>query len=140
MVDLAHKGKVYPAFEFTIERGKVNEFVLAIDDPNPVYQDESPPLPPTFATVLTFWGGANLAGYLAEIGVEIFNVLHAEQEYAYFVPLNVGDTITGQTKIEDIYFKEGRSGKMEFVQFETEFKNQHGELAIKDRALIIVRG
>ncbi len=140
MVDPSNKGRVYPAFSFTVERGKVAEFVRAIDDPNPAYQGDDPMLPPTFATVFTFWGGANLEGYLNALGVEMIHVLHAEQEYEYLAPLHVGDTVTGQTRIEDIYVKQGRSGSMEFIQFETIYHNQRGERVLIDRALIIVRG
>ncbi len=140
MVDLSHKGKVFPAYTFTIERGKVREFALAIDDPNPAYiADDNRAVPPTFPTVLAFWGPMTLEMALKEIGVEIFNVLHSEQEYEYFSPLKVGDSITVETRITDIYTREGRSSKMEFVEFLTDYTNQAGEPVLKERALIIVR-
>lgn len=139
MVDPSHKGKVFPAYSFTVERGKVREFALAIDDPNPAYIADDPAVPPTFPTVLAFWGPMTLETALNEIGVEIFNVLHSEQEYEYFAPLKVGDTITVETHISDIYAKEGRSSKMEFVEFMTAYTNQNGDPVLKERALIIVR-
>lgn len=140
MIDRANIGRVFPSFSFQIERGKVREFALAIEDSNPAYFDEDPVLPPTFSTVFTFWGGASLEGLLNAVGVEMIRVLHAEQEYEYHAPMKVGDTMTGTTKIADIYDKGGRSGAMEFIQFETEYRNQHGALTLTDRALIIVRG
>jgi len=39
MANLALKGKVYPPFEFPIERGKIREFALAAGDDNPIYLD-----------------------------------------------------------------------------------------------------
>ena len=136
MVDPSHKGTTFPPFELTIERGKLREFLLAIGEDNPAYAADDPPIPPTFATVFTFWGGSGLDNTLKALSVEIWNVLHSEQEYEYFEPMHVGDTITGQTRIEDIYHKAG----MDFVEIVTDYRNQRGMPVISDHALVIVRG
>ncbi len=136
MVDPAHKGRSFAPFTYTIEHGKLREFLLATGDDNPEYHSDNPPLPPTFATVFAFWGGMSMEGLLHEIGLEMWNVLHGEQEYEYLAPVGVGDTVTGQARIADIYNKAG----MDFVEIVTEYKNQNGVPVIKDRALIIVRG
>ena len=140
MVDPTHKGKVFPEFGFTIERSKLREFLLAVGDDNPAYEADDPPLPPTFATLFMFWGGGGLESALNAIGVEIWNVLHAEQEYTYHAPLHIGDTVTGVTRVADVYEKSGRSGAMTFVEFVTQYRNQSGAPVINDRALIIMRG
>ncbi len=136
MVDQAHKGRQFPPFTYTVERGKLREFLLAIGDDNPDYQTDAAPLPPTFATVFAFWGGMSMEGLLRQIGIEMWNVLHGEQEYEYLAPICVGDTVTGQAQIADIYNKAG----MEFVEIITQYKNQNGVAVLNDRALIIVRG
>lgn len=136
MVDPAHKGRIFDPFHLTIERGKVREFLLAIGDENTDYQVDDPPIPPTFSTVFTFWGGVGLASMLKAVGVEIWNVLHAEQEFEYLAAMHVGDTITGQSHVENIYTR----GGMDFVELVTDYKNQHGQPVLKDRALVIVRG
>lgn len=136
MVDPSHKGKTFEPFQLTIERGKVREFLMAIGDDNPAYAVEDPPMPPTFSTVFTFWGDVGLVNILKAVGVEIWNVLHGEQEYQYLAPMHVGDTITGQSRIENIYTK----GGMDFVELVTDYKNQRGEPVLKDKALVIVRG
>ncbi len=141
MVDPAHKGKVFAPFSYTVERGKVREFLLAVgEEERANYLGDDPALPPTFPTVFTFWGGSNTEGTLKQIGVEIWNVLHAEQEYEYLAPIHVGDTITGQGRVDDIYAKGGRSGQLEFVELVTEYKNQNGLPVLRERASIIVRG
>ena len=43
-------------------------------------------------------------------------------------PVRVGDTITGASRIHDIYEKTGRSGQMIFIVHRMEFRNQHREL------------
>jgi len=136
MVDPSHKGRVFPSYEFTIERGKLHEFLLAIGDENPAYLVDDPPLPPTFATVFAFWGGMNMENLLKQIGVEMWNVLHGEQEYETLAPLHIGDTMSGTARIADIYAKAG----MNFVEIVTQYQNQNGVAVLNDRALIIVRG
>lgn len=140
MVDPSLKGKTFAPFSYTIERGKVREFLLAIGDHNPAYQVDDPPLPPTFPTLFLFWGSGGLEGRLKEIGIDIWNVLHAEQDYEYLAPLHIGDTVTGTMRITDVYTKSGRSGDLNFIEFTTEYRNQDGVLAVRDRALVIVRG
>jgi hypothetical protein len=139
-VDTKHIGTKFPPFSFTVERGKVREFALAIGDSNPAYYSDDPVLPPTFPITFAFWSDANLVDKLASLGVQIWNVLHAEQEYVYARPIRVGDTITGQATIADIYTKEGRAaGTMDFVAVAIEYTNQNGEPVLKENMLLIVR-
>src|SRR5574337_183893 len=114
----------------------LREFLLAIDDDNLDFVEPGAPVPPTFTTVFTFWGGSSLQAMLDQIGIKIWNVLHGEQEYEYLKPIYVGDTIAGQSVISNVYTRAG----MNFVEISTDFKNQHGEVVVKDRALIIVKG
>lgn len=135
MVDPEVKGKVYEPFTMKVEAGKVREFLLATGNDNPVYQGEEAPVPPTFATVFRFWAGGGLEDALQQIGVEMTRVLHGEQEYEYLAPIRVGDTITGTTRISDVYSRAG----MDFVEFTTQYMNQRGDAVLNDRALVIVR-
>jgi hypothetical protein len=136
MINTSHIGREFPSFSYTIEPGKLREFLLAIGDNNPAYQDQQGIVPPTFATVFVFWGGMGLEGLLKELDVDIWNVLHAEQEYAYIAPVHVGDTVTGRTRIANIYARAG----MEFLEIVTEYSNQHQQAVLIDRSLLIVRG
>ncbi len=140
MVDPSSKGNVFPAFEYTLERGKLREFLLAIEDDNPGYDADDPALPPTFPILFTFWGSGGLERVLLELGVELQNVLHSEQEYEYLAPIHLGDSVTGQTTLADVYTRESGMGSMEFLEFVTEYHNQHDEPVLKERSVIIVRG
>lgn len=135
MVDPSFKGKVFPAYDYIVERGKVREFLLAIGDDNAAYGGDDPPLPPTFPTVFAFWGGFKMDEALKELGIEMWNVLHAEQEYEYLLPIHVGETVTGQMRIADVYTR----GQLQFMELATEYKNQTGDMVLKERALVIVR-
>ena len=140
MVDPALKGKTFPPFSITVERVKLREFLLAIGDDNPDYDVDDPPLPPTFPFTFLLWGGGGLEGMVDKIGVDMWNVMHAEQEFEHLSPVHIGDTVTGQISIADIYTKKARSGELEFVEFVTSYKNQDGTPVVKERALVIIRG
>lgn len=136
MVDPDVKGKVFEPFTMAVERGKVREFLLATGEDVEAYQGEDASVPPTFATVLRFWAGGGLERVLNELGVDITQVLHAEQSYEYLLPVRAGDTITGTTRVSDVYNRAG----MDFVEFTTQYMNQDGDPVLNDRALIVVRG
>jgi hypothetical protein len=136
MLDPSLKGKAFPPFTYTLERGKLREFLLAIGDGSAAYTGDDPPLPPTFPTVFAFWGGMSMEDLLRDVGVEIRNVLHSEQEYSYLAPIHIGDTVTGQATVANIYQKAG----MDFMEIVTEYRNQNEKPVLTDRALLIVRG
>lgn len=136
MVDPDVKGKVFEPFTMAVEPGKVREFLLATGEDVEAYQGEDASVPPTFATVLRFWAGGGLERALNELGVDITRVLHAEQSYEYLLPVRAGDTITGTTRVSDVYNRAG----MDFVEFTTQYMNQDGDPVLNDRALIVVRG
>ena len=60
-------------------------------------------------------------------------------EIEFFVPIRVGDTLTGRCKITDIYQKDGRTGPLIFVIRETSFTNQKGELVLVEKGAAILR-
>ncbi len=62
---------------------------------------------------------ADTAAFLRELGTDISRILHGEQEFEIFRPLQPGQTYLCRAKIVDIYEKTGRSGPMAFVVRET---------------------
>jgi acyl dehydratase len=79
----------------------------------------------------------NKGGMLALLNVNIGYILHGEQHYEYFAPIYVGDKLTCQQKITDIYDKKG--GALWFVVSETEVKNEAGKPVAKARSITVVR-
>src|SRR6476659_7635201 len=45
-------GKIFPSYEFHVERGKIREFADAIGDPNPLYRDTAHAASKGFAGVV----------------------------------------------------------------------------------------
>ena len=68
-------------------------------------------------------------------------ILHGEQEFEFYKPIFVGDVLTGDLAIADVYEKEGgRGGKMTFMVTEIEYKNQKGENVAFARGTLIETG
>lgn len=130
------EGRTFPAFTYTIERNKLREFLLAIGDDNPDFLTDGASLPPTFPTVVSFWGGFGITEVMEDIGVQMQNVLHADQEYQYLASIKVGDTLTGSTVVKSVRARAG----MDFIGLETEYTNQEGTPVLLETSTIIVRG
>jgi hypothetical protein len=123
---------------FPVERGKVREFATAILDDNPLYLDEeAPPAPPTFTMTQQLWP-STFDEPPADLGINFALVVHGEQEFEYLEPVRAGDVLTGETRVADVYTKEGkRGGTLTFLVLETRFSNQHGKEAVVARATLI---
>ncbi len=123
---------------FPVERGKVREFATAILDDNPLYlEEQAPPAPPTFTMTQQFWPSV-FDEPPPDLGINFALVVHGEQEFEYLEPVQAGDTLTGETRVADVYTKEGkRGGALTFVVLETRFSNQHGKEAVVARNVII---
>jgi acyl dehydratase len=146
MADKSIIGTTGKPFKMPVEWGKVREFARAIKDPNPVYFDPDAakkecggiPVPPTFLMTSSFWQSADSSPAL---NFDLRRILHGEQEFEFFKPILVGDILTGQARVADLYEKEGgRGGKMTFMVMETEYKNQKGEKVAVARSTLIETG
>jgi acyl dehydratase len=141
------KGKEYPPYTVTIERGRIKDFARAIGDPNPFYLDDrigaasefgDVIAPPTFP--ITFRDEqADTGSFLKELGTDISRILHGEQEFELHRPLRPGETLLCRPRIADIYEKSGKSGAMAFVVRETAVTDRNGELVATLRGVTVVR-
>jgi hypothetical protein len=132
MIDPSLIGKTGTPFELDVERGKIREFCRAIHATHPDYVDAAQPvIPPTFLTTTFFWQawvpGANP---WENVAIDQKRGLHAEQEYVFHgPPPRAGARLTCQSRIDDIYQKEGRrGGKLTFAIMVTEFRDETGKL------------
>ena len=108
-------GHTFKPFTTTVEAGKIRLFCKAIGEEDPIYVDEAAakkagyraiPAPPTFLTAVTN-DDPDKGGLLRLLNVDIGLILHGEQHYEYLAPVHVGDKITCQQKVIDIYDKKG---------------------------------
>jgi acyl dehydratase len=138
-------GHEFKAFSAVAEAGKVRLFCKAIGEEDPIYLDEAAakeagyariPTPPTFLQAITN-DDPEKGGLLKLLNVDIGLILHGEQHYDYYAPVYVGDRITCQQKVVDLYDKKG--GALWFVVSETSMKDQAGKLVAKATGITVVR-
>ena len=130
-----------------VERGKVHEFANAILDDHPHYHDSEAAAaaglpavvaPPTFvmASQLFPEPDAKLAPELAALDPRY--TLHGAQEFVFERPVFAGDVLRSEPGEIKTYEKQGkRGGVMKFVEAETVYRNQHGEIAVRSRTTAI---
>jgi len=133
--------------EFAVEAGTVEEFARALKDDNPAHRDADAaaaqgfdriPAPLTFERVSSFPRYRAVEGRGIDIGFEQEYAIHGEQSYEIERPMQVGDVMTGETTLVDVYQREGnRGGTMTFAELETEYTDQDGETVMTATATAI---
>ncbi len=131
MVDRAALGAEGAPFTMRIELGKVREYIRATQGTVPEGEDVA--VPPTFLATQFFWEqdvpGANPWD---QVKMSQERGMHAEQEYVFHgPPPRVGDVLTCQSKITDIFDKKG--GALVFVVMVTGFRDASGRLVAESR-------
>ena len=131
-----------------VTAGKVAEFARAVRDDNPAHYDaeaaadrgfDAVPAPLTFTRVSAFPHnrpeGVDGVGF--DLGLEPV-IIHGEQAYEFERPLVAGDVLDGETTLAEVYQREGRrGGTMTFVEYETAYYDQGGDLVVTDRSTAI---
>lgn len=129
-------------YTFEIENRHVKQFREAIGDDNPLYHDEDYAkktlyegtiVPPTFPIAM------NDGNVSLPIELDHRRMLHGEQEFIYYKPVRPGEKYHCQMRVSDLYERDGKSGKMQFLKLDTEIKNTEGELVCISRMNIIYR-
>jgi hypothetical protein len=136
MVDKAAVGAVGTTFELDVERGKIREFARATHATHADYTGETPIAPPTFLTTMFFWeDGVEGANPWHKVELDQKRGMHAEQEYIFHgPPPRAGTRLFCQSRIAEIYEKEGRrGGKLTFAVMVTEFRDASGKLVAEAR-------
>ncbi len=125
---------------YEVEKGHIKRFAEAIEDPNPLWQNETEArkthygsiiAPPTFTRA--FAPSNNDSDVIAQN-----RGLDAGSEWEYLGPVRAGDRITVTSKVVDVYEKEGRLGTMIFLITEITHTNQFGEVVVKERGNSII--
>lgn len=142
MVNKDAVGEKGDPFDLTVERGKIREFARATKSENPEYLDDTAPVAePTFLVTSAFWSppGAMRWGSLK---LDMRRVLDGGREFVFHgPPPKAGTKLTAQTRVDDIYEKEGkRGGTMTFVETVQEFRDDAGNLVAEMRSTAIETG
>ena len=125
-------GMKIESYTFRIEKGKIRELALAIGDLKEEYLNGEA-VPPTFPTVIDFWGGGSSSSELLNLNMK--KVLHGEQEYEYFREIIPDEEITVHGVIEKAYTK----ASMNFFVLRKDYLDEQGETVLISRSTIIER-
>jgi hypothetical protein len=127
----ARVGTRGPEAENVVEAGHVRRFCEAIGDEDPRWREEAPP---TFVVAL--------APDVLEIPEALEygkGWLNGGDRFQYLEPVRIGDRIRSSTVLSEVYEKQGSSGGLLFLVFDTEHVNQHGRTAVRVRGTRIRR-
>jgi len=132
---------------FKVEEGAIKRYAEAIEDANPLYNDEdyaakskygSLICPPGFTgwplkgKIVTF----RIVDLLYKAGAPP-HLLDGSIEFEFFIPIRAGDILVAIPKITDISERETKSGRMMFTTAETTYLNQHSHIVAISRATLI---
>jgi acyl dehydratase len=137
-------GKTYPPHEYEVGREKIREYAYAVGETNPIYHDPDAARAAGFANVVApplfcvvYSAGAMAPAVLdPELNIDLARMVHGSQEFEWLEPVVAGDAITTETKVKNIYEKDG----MKFYVWESESKNQKGATVVRGTWTNIVRG
>jgi acyl dehydratase len=146
-INTSLKGKEFPPYSVTVERGRIKDFARAIGDLNPFYLDDRVGAasefgdviaPPTFP--ITFRDeNFDTNALLKELGTDVSRILHGEQEFELHRPIRAGETLLCRPRLSDIYEKSGKSGPMAFIVRETSVTDAKNELVATLRGVTVIR-
>ncbi len=150
MIDPSVVGQIVDEVRMPVERGKVLELARALYDENPVYRDPEAaaaagfagvPAPLTYSVVAMHWRERDDDRMVEELGLDVARVLHGQASWEYLAPVHVGDELHGVRRVTDVASKQGsRGGAMTILSLETEYRNQHGTLVLRQADKLIERG
>ena len=134
------------AYTFDVEAGHVLAFARAVGDEQLVHDVplSGTPVPVTFPAAAvqfdpTHMRGLRPSGALtATISTAGGSVLHAEQEFEYFAPVHVGDSLTVTEYQGASWRKQSRrAGTLTFHEFVRDYRDVTGELVLRSRMVLV---
>ena len=112
---------------YEIEKGMVRKFAEAIDDPNPHWQEVTPP---TFPAALV---PIELLHRLFNAKTPLARLLNGTSDLEYLQPIKIGDVISVTAKLTRLRQVAGQEGPTLFMFTEVTYKNQRGEVAVRGK-------
>ena len=126
-----------------VERGRLRLFARATGLSDPVYFDVGAArargypdvvAPPTFLHAVEL-DGADPFEWITDLGVDMKNVLHGGQRFAYERLVFAGDTVTAHSAITDVYEK--KSGTLMFIDRKTDVRRDEELVAVLSKTVIV---
>ena len=135
------KGKEFGPFVYIVWRKKVEDFIEATGDENPVYLDDEAAreagydgklVPISFASAT---GSVALWSVIGALGVDLSRLLHGGHEFEFIKPLRDADFLTTTLRVADIVDKK----KLRLYILEGKTVNAAGEEVLRFKTTLIER-
>jgi acyl dehydratase len=132
-------GHTFKPVVYEVEKGAIKKLAQAIQDPNPLFQDEayakktklgSIITPPTFISSFRM---TEADEWMMQLNIPQKRGVNAGVDMEFFKPIRPGDVITVSAKVTEMEVKEGKSGQMVISATERTYTNQKGEVVAKMR-------
>jgi acyl-CoA thioesterase FadM len=134
------------AYAFDIEAGHVLAFARAVGDEQLAHDVPVPgtPVPMTFPAAAVQFDPAHMRGLrpsgalAASSSTAGGSVLHAEQEFEYFAPVHVGDSLTVTEYVGASWRKQSRrAGTLTFHEIVRDYHDAAGALVLRSRMVLV---
>jgi acyl dehydratase len=142
---------------YEVEKGAIRRFAEAVDDPNPLYQDEEYARKSKSGSIIAppgFFGwpqkqarGSSLAvdippeleAAFEKAGYPLSLVLDGGMEYEFFLPVCAGDVLSAVTTVRNLRERSGETGSIIVSFLDTVYHNQQGEPVAKQQLMFVRR-
>ena len=115
-----------------VEKGAIIKFAEAIEDDNPVFNDEQAALESRYGGLIappTFLRSVGVDRPTYPFDLPFNRLLDGGSDWEYFHPVRAGDTITAVSEITDINERTGRMGLMIITSIVVTYRNQNDQVA-----------
>jgi acyl dehydratase len=141
-------GTVVDEVTFEVERGKIAEFSRAAHVQDAVHTDRREAQRRGLSEVAATATHVVVAGHhrsqealLETLGLELSRVMVGGTSWEYSRPLVAGDSLTGRRIVTGDEARTTSSGStLRIITLQTEFRDQHGRLAVRQLETILERG
>lgn len=133
------EGYRFPDRAFTVDPGRVEEFVLALGlAPEPGWAPQAgAPVPPGFLMYVTTYGADPVHDVL---GLDMLRTVYGGTDAEFLGPVRIGDVLTVRPQVTRITEKEGRRGRLLLVELTVEYLDRDGAVVVRERSTTAQRG
>lgn len=141
MVDPDCKGHRFTPVVAHVEAARLQEYLRAIGETNPAVAgpegSEPAVIPPVYLFCLEMLDAEDPFRFVNEIGIRADEILHADQSFRYHHPIRIGDTLTFQARVSDLFDK--KNGALTFVTQDVDVLDQNERLVAEISRTFVVR-
>ncbi len=126
------QGHVYPPFKLRPNRELAARFLMGQG-----VEPETPAVPPTYMIFLR--GEAHGVDLFNDLDISRQKVVHGGQRYEWYAPIDWDDELTVTATVEELFEKDGKSGKIRFAHVAFDYANASGERVLREITRLIER-